>query len=278
MSYKVVLDAGHGYNTAGKRSPDGEREWTFNDKVLRACMAVLKQYKEIEVLRVDDSTGKTDVPLATRTNKANNWKADIYVSIHHNANTSKWGTWTGVETYTYLGSQPKSEKLANAVHPKVVEAYGLKNRGLKKANLHVVRETNMPAILVEGGFMDSTIDIKKLRDDKVLTKAGQGIADGILSYFNIKRINTITSPVKSPQKENTGSSGASKGQVKVVVVNVPNLYTYNSPDWNDKGVIVKKGSAYTIAGEVTVAGAKMYKLKSGKYITASEKYVYTKYI
>lgn len=276
MAYKVVIDAGHGYYTAGKRSPDDEREWTFNDKVAKACIAVLKQYKEIEVLRVDDATGKTDVPLITRTNKANNWKADIYVSIHHNASTGKWGSWSGIETYTYLGSQPKSEKLASAVHPKVVEAYGLRNRGIRKANLHVCRETKMPAILVEGGFMDSTIDIKKLRNDAVLTKAGQGIAEGILSYFNIKVTNTITSPVKSPQKQSSGSSEVSTGSTKLAVVKAEKLYTYNSPDWNDKGVIVKKGDAFTIVQEFTVAGAKMYKLKSGKYITANPTHVTVK--
>ena len=60
---KIVIDAGHGFNTPGKRSPDDEREWSFNNKVAQYAIAKLKTYKDVEILRVDDPTGKTDVPL-----------------------------------------------------------------------------------------------------------------------------------------------------------------------------------------------------------------------
>ena len=74
---KIVIDAGHGFNTPGKRSPDDEREWSFNNKVALYAIAKLKTYKDVEILRVDDPTGKTDVPLGTRTDLANKWKADV---------------------------------------------------------------------------------------------------------------------------------------------------------------------------------------------------------
>ena len=71
---KIVIDAGHGFNTPGKRSPDDEREWSFNNKVAQYAIAKLKTYKNVEILRVDDPTGKTDVPLKTRTTLRTNGK------------------------------------------------------------------------------------------------------------------------------------------------------------------------------------------------------------
>src|SRR5690606_17655102 len=96
---KVVIDAGHGINTPGKRSPSDEREWSFNNKVAVAAINRLNQYQNVQILRTDDPTGKTDVPLITRTNKANAWGADLLVSIHHNALAGQWHSGGGVETY-----------------------------------------------------------------------------------------------------------------------------------------------------------------------------------
>lgn len=195
---KVVFDAGHGKNTAGKRTPAGEREWTFNDVVVRAAIAELNKYQGVEILRVDDPTGNTDVPLATRTSKANSWRGSVLVSVHHNANTGRWGTWTGTETYvmTPASSNPGSMKLAQAVHPRLVKAMGLRDRGIKAANFHMLRVSNMPAILTEGGYMDSTIDIVKMRNQTVLKNAGIAIAQGVAAYGGLKL--KATAPVSKP--------------------------------------------------------------------------------
>lgn len=185
---KIGYDAGHGLNTAGKRTPDGEPEWTFNNKVARAFASELAMYQDVTVRRFDDSTGRRDVPLIERTNGANSWGANYYISFHHNALSGNWGNWTGVETYVYLGNRGSvSGKLAEAIHPAVVRSYGLKDRGIKEANFHILRETRMPAILIEGGFMDSLIDIKKLRDDKVLENAGIQIARALAQYLGLKK-------------------------------------------------------------------------------------------
>lgn len=183
---KIAVDAGHGINTAGKRSPAGEREWSFNNKVAKALINQLNTYQNVQVIRLDDPTGKRDVPLKERTDKANKAKADILVSLHHNAYQGKWGSHTGTETYHYPSST-KGKKLAQAIHPVVVKAYGLRDRGIKSANFHMLRESKMPAILIEGGFMDSNIDIKKLRNDKVLEQAGKHIADAVAKYFKLKK-------------------------------------------------------------------------------------------
>lgn len=184
---KIAFDAGHGLHTPGKRTPNDEREWTFNNKVAQAFEDEMNKYVDVQLLRTDDRSGKTDAPLAARTNQANGWKADIYISFHHNANTGKWGSWTGVETFVYTSASKTSLALANTVHPAVVKAYGLRDRGVRQKNLHIVRETNMPAILIEGGFMDSTIDIKKLRDENVLKNAGKLIAQAVANLYKLKR-------------------------------------------------------------------------------------------
>lgn len=183
----IALDAGHGINTPGKRTPDGEREWFFNNQVINAAIKYLNEYENVKIVRLDDPTGKRDVPLKERTDKANKANADILVSYHHNANTGKWGNWTGTETYTYLGNWKGAESLAKEVHQRVVKAMGLRDRGLKKANFHMLRESKMSAILVEGGFMDSTIDIKKMRDKKILEKVGQAVAEGIAAHLQLKK-------------------------------------------------------------------------------------------
>lgn len=187
MAYKIAFGAGHGGFgvTPGKRTPDGEFEWDFNNKVAIAFEKELKKYN-VELKRMDDPTGKTDVPLRTRTNKANAWGADVYISFHHNANTGKWGNWTGTQVHVYKTKPTESTKLAEKVHPVVAKAYGLKDRGIVFNNLHITRETKCTAILIEGGFMDSTIDIKKLRDDKVLEQAGINVAHAVLEYAGIK--------------------------------------------------------------------------------------------
>lgn len=204
MVFKIAICAGHGGNnsTPGKRTPDGEYEWNFNNEVALAFEEALKQYEGVELLRTDDRSGKTDVGLTTRTNKANAWGANIYISFHHNANTSKWGNWGGIETFVYTSPSASSLKLAAAIHPKFVKAYGLTDRGIKRDNLHIVRETHMPAILLEGGFMDSVIDIKKLRDHSVLRAAGYAVAEGVAEYAGLKKKATAQPSQNGWKQEN----------------------------------------------------------------------------
>ncbi|MDZ5711672.1 N-acetylmuramoyl-L-alanine amidase [Jeotgalibacillus haloalkalitolerans] len=186
---KIAWDAGHGLNTSGKRTPSGEREWSFNNKVIRAAMDYLEQYQDVDQIRVDDPTGRVDVALSIRVKRANDFGADAYISAHHNAYEGVWGTHTGTETYVMepASANPKSMALASAVHPGLVKAMGLSDRGIKAANFHVLRETNMAAILTEGGYMDSSIDIKRMRSDTVLKAAGEAIAKGVVNHYGLKR-------------------------------------------------------------------------------------------
>lgn len=187
MAYKVAFCAGHGLNTPGKKTPDGEREWTFNNKVALAFEDEIKKYETVELLRTDDRTGKRDVPLKERTDKANKWGADVYLSFHHNAYTGKWGNHTGTEIHVYKSKPKDAVRLAEMLHPVVANAYGLKDRGVKYTDLHITRETKMTAVLIEGGFMDSRIDIEKLRDDQVLDRAGRAVAQVVARFAGLKK-------------------------------------------------------------------------------------------
>ncbi|MFO1442773.1 N-acetylmuramoyl-L-alanine amidase [Bacillus sp. Bva_UNVM-123] len=282
----MAVCAGHGgykslnpklYATAGKRTPDGEPEWTFNDKLVRAFMEEMNKYNNVEVRRFDDPTGKTDVSLNIRTNLANALGADIYISFHHNANTAKWGNWTGVETFVYTTPDSKSLELAECVHPELVKAYGLRDRGIKRANLHIVRETKMPSILIEGGFMDSVIDIKKLRDDNVLKNAGIGVACGVVKYANLSKksnsSNNITSPIL-PQPETLmwGKTIFKKGQIGKITITKPiNL-------WSDKNGQLKMERILLPAEEFRVYGYRekhggQYDVGGGMWITKMPEHI-----
>lgn len=213
---KIAIDAGHGMNTAGKRTPSGEREWSFNNKVAIAAMAKLNTYQNVQILRLDDATGKTDVPLKTRTDRANAWNADALVSCHHNAYKGKWGSHGGVETYTYPGASQNSRDVATLVHPLVVKAMVLRDRGKKTMNLHMLRESKMPAILVEGGFMDSTTDIIALRSDQKLKAQGEAIGQGLAAYFNLKlKVNGSTP--SAPAVYQYGNKGSAVGNLQKVL-------------------------------------------------------------
>lgn len=200
----VVLDAGHGYNTPGKRTPNDVREWYLNSNVCNHVENKLKEYENIQIKRVDDTTGNTDVSLTDRMNKVKQIMPDLFISVHHNANTSQWGTWTGVEAYAHPLAPQLDKDLATKASKYLSEHTGLKNRGMKTADYQVLRQcpSAVPGILIEGGFMDSTID------EPVITSWGQeAYADAIVQllveYFKLqKKVVVPVEPAPNePEKE-----------------------------------------------------------------------------
>ncbi len=138
---------------------------------------------------------------------------------------------------------------------------GLRDRGIKSANFHMLRGSRMPAILIEGDFMDSTIDIDKMRNNTVMDHTGKALADAIASHFGLKK------------KDSEGS-----GQEYVEIV-TDFLWKYNTANWNDRAVIINRGEVFTVSRDkFPVGGGHMYQIKSGLYITANSQYVryYTK--
>lgn len=189
---KIVIDAGHGKNTAGKRclksiDKNETREWVLNNIIATRLQKALQAY-DCEVLRVDDVTGITDVSLSTRVIVANNFKADVYLSIHHNAgiNGGKGG---GIMVYWY-SSKPEREKQAKSLYNYLIEETGLKgNRAtpVQKYEYYVLKETNAPAFLIENGFMDSTTDTPVILSDKHAVKTVNAIVKFLEDDFKLKK-------------------------------------------------------------------------------------------
>ena len=196
---RIVLDAGHGMNTPGKRSPDGMREFEFNVAVATYMRDELEKYKDVDMIFVHDHpNGKRDVPLKERTDRANKWGADVYFSIHANALAGKMGNHGGIETYAYTTKPKGSTALAKKVQAELVKETGLRNRGVKFANFHVLRETKMTAVLVEHGFMDSKTDLPKLKSDQFRKECAKANVRALADFFNLK---------KKPQKKPKASDG-----------------------------------------------------------------------
>jgi N-acetylmuramoyl-L-alanine amidase len=201
--FKLALNAGHYKYTAGKRchadiDPKQTREWVLNDRICDKIEKILAEYDGIEVLRIDDTTGEKDVSLANRTTKANNFGADFYLAIHHNAAGKKFSG-GGIVAHVY--TSPSSESLAwqKALYDASVKATGLKgNRStpLAKSNLHEVRETKMPAVLMECGFMDSTVDCPIILTEDFADKIAKAFADVIIEKSGVtKKVVPTTSVI-----------------------------------------------------------------------------------
>ncbi|MEA3320568.1 MAG: N-acetylmuramoyl-L-alanine amidase [Bacillota bacterium] len=181
----VVLDAGHGYGTPGKRTPEGMREYEFNRKVAEYAKQELTGYQDVEVLFTHSD--ERDVPLKERTENANAWGARAFVSIHANAfGNGGWNTAKGIETYCPVVNSPNSDRLANTIHSRLIQATGRKDRGIKSANFHVLRETTMASILCECGFMTYFPEAQLLKTDSYRRTCALAIAGGLVEYLNLK--------------------------------------------------------------------------------------------
>lgn len=175
---KIIVDAGHGPHTAGKRSPDGTlREFMFNEAVAIRVKKLLTAEGLTVIFSHDNSR---DVALSERISLANKLKVDAFISIHANAYGTDWNTANGIETYTCLQPSKASVIMATHVQQALQMRTYRKDRGIKKGNFAVLRETTMPAILIECGFMTNTEEAKLLKSTDYQQQCAQAIAFGVL--------------------------------------------------------------------------------------------------
>ncbi|RFU63902.1 N-acetylmuramoyl-L-alanine amidase [Peribacillus glennii] len=161
---KVMLDAGHGYQTPGKRSPDGMKEYDFNRAVAAYAKLFLDKHKGVEVYF--SHSDKEDVPLHKRAALANSIGVDIFISIHANAfGDGTWNNACGIETFVHTSKPKQAISLAKKIQSTVTAMTGLPDRGVKTANFQVLRETKCPAVLVECGFMTNRQEAKLLQSN-----------------------------------------------------------------------------------------------------------------
>lgn len=221
---KIVIDAGHGGKDAGGRKLFGLKEKEMNLLVARDLYELLKGEDMFDVLltRQDD----TFVPLSDRSAIANNFKADLFISIHANASRDRRekgfeiyfmsekasdpgaaevadyeNSVVGLEdnggqqdpTAMLLHSMARNEylnegsRLAGLVGAEMEKRTPFVNRGVKQAAFYVLRGTYAPGILVEMGFMTNSGDEKGLNNKKVRAKIANAIYRGVLKYAQMKQ-------------------------------------------------------------------------------------------
>jgi N-acetylmuramoyl-L-alanine amidase len=165
-----LLDAGHGKDTAGKRSPEippGILEYEFNLNIVQRIIAKCGQ---MGIRTVNLKPEEEAITLKSRVERAKQfWMKDkncIFISVH--ANAIGYGTWvenvTGVTTFCNPKSSQISKDLAWHLVDKISAHAQMRNRGARERGFYVLKKTPMPAVLTENGFMTNTCDATKLAD------------------------------------------------------------------------------------------------------------------
>ncbi len=187
MSIKIYIDQGHNpENPNAGAEGNGLKEQDLVYAIGQELADLLRANGNFEV-RLSRPTADTILgtsnatSLSARVNDANRWGADYFICLHTNAASSPSAT--GVEAYAYSRGT-RAFALGENILDELSETTGLRNRGMKaRPGLYVLRKTNMPAVLVELGFITNPQDAALMRDEPELF--AEGIYRGILNYTNV---------------------------------------------------------------------------------------------
>src|SRR5690625_1528132 len=246
---KILIDPGHGGNDPGA-SANGLKEKDLTlDISKRVNDNLLSNYEvKTKMTRTSDKT----VSLNNRTSSANAWGADLFLSVHINS-----GGGTGYEDYIHnsFGPQSQSIKRYDTTSPevqaeirsevkKVLKKYGIRDRGDKQANFHVLRESGMPAVLLEIMFIDTKKDADLLKNATFKQDMANGISKGVAKTYKVKSGDTLYS-----------------------IANKHNISVSNLKKWNNlKSNIISVNQVLKVSNKSTPSKpdkAKTYKVKSG---------------
>ena len=183
---KLCFDYGHGGNDSGA-TYKGRRE---ADDVIFIGRKIAEEVRRHGIVVDETRTSNATVSLQQRSNFENKNNYDYFISFHRNAFKPEQAR--GVETFIYLNPGAKAEAMAEKIQRALV-AIGFSNRGVKRENFHVLRETKAPAILVEMGFLDNSKD-NQLFD----SKKGQiieALVSAILQQLGIKYTQQEQKPI-----------------------------------------------------------------------------------
>ena len=225
---KFFFDPGHGGRDPGAIGSNSKEA----ENVLKVALALEKKLKaqghEVKLSRRTD----TYLTLTQRANLANAWGADVFISLHDNSGVNKSAT--GFETFIFNGQvSANTIKLQQHMHKTIAKGIGLRDRGLKRANFAVLRQTEMPALLIEYGF------ISNLNDEKVIAfeieKQARLTMDGINSYLGVKTKPVIATPApKTEVKEESGEimlTETGRNEIRGLLKKARNkTYTINGKD------------------------------------------------
>ena len=188
MPIKIYIDQGHnpsGFNTGAEGNGYYEQNITY--EIGRRLYNLLSTNPEFTP-RLSRPTPETilgtsnSTSLVERVNQANSWPADIFVSLHNNAAENPRAT--GNEALVYGPMSTVANALGTNILEQLTLTTGLRNRGIVyRPGLYVLKETKMPAVLVEMGFISNPIDADLLVNSPYLFATG--IYRGILKYYGL---------------------------------------------------------------------------------------------
>jgi N-acetylmuramoyl-L-alanine amidase len=289
----IALDDGHGIGTSGKRTPfipslgRQIKENEFN--------AAVTFYLKEELERCGFRTLLTaptdyDTPLTMRTNLANSMGADILISNHFNALDGEFDgpgkDPEGMSIHIYPGAK-NGRELAEHVAKHLRKGTEQKYRGIVEQNLHMTREFDRAAILIENGFMDNEKEALLMIDEDYQRECAREQAQGVCEYFGVPYIpsmdKTPEKTVETPKTEVKGeyvSNDYVGKRVESIYRGSEGLDFYSKPTFNNAYRVgaLKFGYGFpTIVRKLKVEGAYMYEVKNSRghtyFVTAANAFV-----
>jgi|GEM_PF-320040 len=253
---KLYLDPGHGGEDPGAQG-NGLNEKDITLAIaLKIRKIILNDYENVQVKM--SRTSDTTRSLAQRSSAANAWDADFFLAIHINSADSSA---QGYEDFIYDGASntSKAAKYQDIIHAEVIKVNQLKDRGQKKANFHVIRETKMPSILTENGFISNKHDAALMKDPAWQEKVAQGHVNGIAKAFGLKR----KAVKETPKTTTTPKTTQTTKTVYTVYVG-----SYKSKEnAQDRVAELKKKSIKSSIVTTKISGATWYRVKVASYTT-----------
>jgi N-acetylmuramoyl-L-alanine amidase len=200
---KIFLDPGHDINTPGK-GVAGMKEFEFNRAVVENVYWILEGYENVELMLSHNLYDGIDDSLKVRTDRANAWGATCFVSVH--ANAASANSANGIETFVHPRAPQSTVNLGAEIQGELIRATGMNNRGLKKTDFAVLRDSKMDAFLAECGFMTNPGDLAKLKSDDFRKKCAQAIVNGLVKHYGLKKKPAPGSVPTQTAATTTGSS------------------------------------------------------------------------
>jgi N-acetylmuramoyl-L-alanine amidase CwlD len=171
----IVVNPGHGGSDPGAKSLSGrfEKEFTL-DTALRLNRLLSDRGATVLMTRDTDS----DASLKETVKFANHNRADIFISVHYNA--FEKNNLSGTETYYY---NENSKDLAGVIHGKMIEKLGRADRGLRRVEFYVVKNTEMPSVLTEAAYLTNPDEEQLILSEGFRQQVAEAIFEGVREYL-----------------------------------------------------------------------------------------------
>ena len=254
---KIFIDPGHGGTDPGAAG-NGLFEKNLTLQISKHIKTMLTAYENIQVKlsRESDET----VSLNQRTSMANAWGAEFLLSVHINS-----GGGTGFEDYIHPSKRQNSASYQGIIHEEIIKQIDLIDRGKKQENFHMLRESNMPAMLSENGFIDNPTDASKLNQSSYIERIARGHVNGLVRAFKLKE--------KQEEQPTWDGVVFKKGQIgRIKILKRINLWRRNE---NNKLVfsrILNPGEVYRVYGYNNLYGGQ-YDVGDNHWITNIDGYI-----